>query len=59
MVHERADWKKQHYRELYVTKSDFLIDVDNLHCVYSTHKFHIRQVDSTFTVISEATRSYT
>ena len=46
------------FRKLYVTKSDFLIDVDSLHCVYSTHKFHIRQVDSTFTVISEATRSY-
>jgi hypothetical protein len=46
------------FRKLYVTKSDFLIDVDNLHCLYNTHKFHIRQVDSIFTVISKATRSY-
>ena len=40
------------YRKLYVTKSDFLIDVGKLHCLYNTHKFRIRQVDSIFTVIS-------
>jgi hypothetical protein len=27
------------FRKLYVTKSDFLIDVDMLHCVYNNHKF--------------------
>jgi hypothetical protein len=28
-----------YFNKLYVTKSDILIDVDTLHCVYSIHKF--------------------
>jgi hypothetical protein len=45
-------WHFTDFRKLYVTKSDFLIYVDRLHCLYNTHKFRIRQVDSIFTVIS-------